>query len=239
MGLTFLIETDHKPLVPLLTTKYLDSLPPCLIHFRLRLACYSYTVQHVPGKLLYTADSLSRAPTVASPNSVIEEVEEFFVSSSVITTLPASTNRLRIYSQAQKQELMCEQIREFCILGWPCKEKISHKLKPYWNVRGSFTLCEDLLLFNSRIVVPKVLQQETLDKIHHGHQGIERCLLRMKYSVWWPGITSQLKQLIQNCGTCCKNARPRREPLLTTPLPEYPWQKIATDLLELHGVTIF
>ena len=58
----------------------------------------------------------------------------------------------------------------------------------------------------------------------------------MKYSVWWPGITSQLKQLIQNCGTCCKNARPRREPLLTTPLPEYPWQKIATDLFELHGV---
>ena len=49
-------------------------------------------------------------------------------------------------------------------------------------------------------------------------------------------MTSQLKQLIQNCGTCCKNARPRREPLLTTPLPKYPWQRIATDLFEFHGV---
>ena len=235
LGLAFLMETDHKPLVPLLTTKCLDSLPPRLIRFRLRLACFSYTVQQVPGKLLYTADALSRAPTVASPNSVIEEVEEF-VSSSVIAALPASKNRLRIYSQAQKKDLTFEQIREFCITGWPCKERISHKLKPYWNVRGSFTLCEGLLLFNSRIVVPKVLQRETLDKIHQGHQGIERCLLRMKYSVWWPGITSQLKQLIQNCGTCCKNARPRREPLLTTPFPEYPWQRITTDLFELHGV---
>ena len=235
IGPTFLIETDHKPLVPLLTTKFLDSLPPRLICFRLRLACFSYTVQHVPGKLLYTADALSRAPTVPSPNSVIEEVEEF-VSSSVIAALPASANWLRIYSQAQKQDLTYEQIREFCITEWPSKERISHELKPYWNIRGSFTLCEDLLLFNSRIVVPKVLQRKTLDKIHQGHQGIERCLLCIKYSVRWPGITSQLKQLIQNCGTCCKNARPRREFLLTTPLPEYPWQRIATDLFELHIV---
>ena len=55
LGLTFLIEMDYKPLVPLLTTKCLDPLPPRLI----RLACFSYTVQHVLGKLLYTADALS------------------------------------------------------------------------------------------------------------------------------------------------------------------------------------
>ena len=28
LGMKFLIETDHKPLVPLLGTKHLDSLPP-------------------------------------------------------------------------------------------------------------------------------------------------------------------------------------------------------------------
>lgn len=234
LGLTFTIETDHKPLVPLLGTKSLDSLPPRLIRFRLRLSCYSYTVQHVPGKLLYTADTLSRAPATASSGSVIEEVEEFVCAT--IAALPASPNRLNEYRQAQKRDSMCQQIREFSLAGWPSKERVSYQLKPYWKVRGSFTLCEDMLLFNSRIVVPKSLQQETLGKIHQGHQGVERCLLRTKCSVWWPGITSQLKQLIQNCPTCSRNARPRREPLLTTPLPEYPWQKVATDLFELRGV---
>ncbi len=38
LGKHFLIETDHKPFVPLLGTKPLDSLPPRVLRFRLRLA---------------------------------------------------------------------------------------------------------------------------------------------------------------------------------------------------------
>ena len=56
------IESDHKPLVPLLGSKYLDSLPPRMLRFRLRLMRFSYSIQYVPGKLLYTTDTLSRAP---------------------------------------------------------------------------------------------------------------------------------------------------------------------------------
>ena len=49
LGRKFLIETDHKPLIPLLNSKQLDSLPPRVLRFRLRLARYEYTVEHVPG----------------------------------------------------------------------------------------------------------------------------------------------------------------------------------------------
>ena len=233
LGLTFTVETDHKPLVPLLTTKSLNALPPRLIRFRLRLSCYSYTVQHVPGKLLYTADTLSRSPTSASFGPAVAEVEEFV--DSVVAALPASASRLMVYSQAQKQDSTCQQIREFCQTSWPSKERVNTHLKAFWKVRGSFTVCQDLLLYNSRIVVPRGLQRETLGKIHQGHQGLERCLLRIRSSVWWPGITSQLKQMIQNCPTCARNARPRKAPLLTTLLPEYPWQVVGTDLFEKDG----
>ena len=65
LGKEFLIETDHKPLVPLLGTKHLDSLPPRILRFRLRLARFDYSITHVPGKLLYIADTLSRAPSVS------------------------------------------------------------------------------------------------------------------------------------------------------------------------------
>ncbi len=60
LGRDFLIETDHKPLVPLLNTKQLDCLPPRILRFRLRLARYRYKVSHVPGTDLYTVDTLSR-----------------------------------------------------------------------------------------------------------------------------------------------------------------------------------
>ena len=47
LGMKFLIETDHKPLVPLLGTKHLDSLPPRVLRFRLRLARFDYSIVHV------------------------------------------------------------------------------------------------------------------------------------------------------------------------------------------------
>ena len=62
VGLKFHIETDHKPLVPLLGSKHLDTLPPRILRFWLRLARFDFTIQHVPGNLLRTADALSQAP---------------------------------------------------------------------------------------------------------------------------------------------------------------------------------
>ena len=58
LGKRFLIETDHKPLVPLLGLKHLDSLPPRILRFRLRLTRFDYTIEHIPGKYLYTAYTL-------------------------------------------------------------------------------------------------------------------------------------------------------------------------------------
>ena len=73
-GKTFTLETDHNPLVPLLSHKGLDSLPPRILRFRLRLMRYDYEIKHVPGKLLHTADALSRAPLkdTINPNELVQ-----------------------------------------------------------------------------------------------------------------------------------------------------------------------
>ena len=62
----FRIETDHKPLVPLLSTKLLNELPPRILRFMLRLMKYDFQIHHVPGKNLNTADTVSRAPTCSA-----------------------------------------------------------------------------------------------------------------------------------------------------------------------------
>ena len=64
LGKQFTVETDHKPLVPLLSSKQLDCLPPRILRFRLCLMRYHFAINHVLGKLMYTADTLSRAPKV-------------------------------------------------------------------------------------------------------------------------------------------------------------------------------
>lgn len=58
------LETDHKPLLPLLSSKSLDTIPPRILRFRLHLMRYSFTISHVPGKYftqqMYFLDHLCR-----------------------------------------------------------------------------------------------------------------------------------------------------------------------------------
>ena len=90
-------------------------------------------------------------------------------------------------------------------------------------------------MYDHRIVVPKSLQKETVQKIHAGHQGIERCRARIASSVWWPGVSQQIAQTVHQCTECAKNSTPNKESLMTSQLPEYPWQVVGTDLFEIDG----
>ena len=75
IGLKFHIETDHRPLVPLLSTRNLEDLPARVQQFRMRMTRFTYSVSHVPGKALFTADTLSRAPLVRPLNQEEEKLE--------------------------------------------------------------------------------------------------------------------------------------------------------------------
>lgn len=235
IGMKVLIETDHKPLIPLLGSKHLDDLPPRILRFRLRLARVDYSVVHVPGKLLYTADTLSRAPLAMANNDVELEEEVECLMEVAVCNLPASQQRLDEYANAQTTDPVCALVSKYCRYGWPDKNKVELNVKPYWKDRGDLTINGDLLLHGQRIVVPKSLQKETLQRIHEGHQGIQRCRLRAKCSVWWPGITTQIQHLVESCPICVRDHVPRHEPLMSTPLPDYPWQKVASDLFYLKG----
>lgn len=100
LGKVIQLETDHKPLVPLLGQKSLDLLPPRVLRFRLRLMRFQYTIQHVPGKSLYTADTLSRAP-LKDPSDTAAvscgETEQFV--QAIRAVLPASADRLEVYTK--------------------------------------------------------------------------------------------------------------------------------------------
>jgi len=52
IGLKFHIETDHKSLVPLLSIKNLNELPARVQCFWMRMIQFSYSISHIPGKIL-------------------------------------------------------------------------------------------------------------------------------------------------------------------------------------------
>jgi len=129
LGKPILLETDHKPLVPLLGNKRLDSLPPRVLCFRLRLMRFQYSINHVPGKTLYMADTLSRAPLSTTTDEITSNAERFM--QSVISAIPASKDYLDSYRTAQLQDPTCSKLIEFCNSGWPNSNTLRGDLSKY------------------------------------------------------------------------------------------------------------
>ena len=166
-----------------------------------------------------------------------EEVEALAVS--CIAQLPAGEAKLDEYRRSQAADPTCSAVTNFCKNGWPAKKETPTALMPYWKVRGELSVCGKLLLYQRRIVVPKDLQKEALEKVHAGHQGIHRCRLRARSAIWWPGLSRQIEETVKGCTSCAREFSPRKEPLLPSSLPDYPWQKVASDLFTLKGANYF
>ncbi|ETX01927.1 MAG: hypothetical protein ETSY2_36450 [Candidatus Entotheonella gemina] len=238
VGMEFHIQTDHKPLVPLFSSKHMEELPLRVQRFRMRMMRFQFTISHIPGKDLIIADALSRAP-VSTPTRADEALQQettLYVN-SVIDSLSAPEARLQEIKQHQEADEACQQIVQFCQSGWPVKSSLSPEVKPYFPLSAELSVENNLLLRGGRIVIPPPLRKTYLDKIHGSHLGITKCRERARQSVWWPGISKQLKELIQNCHKCLKAQKQRPQPLTPTPLPTLPWQKVASDLFEWKGAT--
>jgi len=112
--------------------------------------------------------------------------------------LPASTDSLKAYAQAQAKDHICSKLIEFCKLGWPTRNQFCREFKEYWSLQGNLILCDALLMYQTCIVVPPCMCQKTLEKIHHGHQGIQRSKLRVASSIWWPGVSKAVENFIHS-----------------------------------------
>ena len=67
---------------------------------------------------------------------------------------------------------------------------------------------------------------ETLHLIHEGHQGIEKCLLNSRESLFWPGISSEICQTIDKA-TCTVQ---RKLPSVPSKIPPPAWHILGTDM---------
>lgn len=159
MGLQFTLITDHKPLVPLLSTRGLDDLPPRILRFHLRLLRFSFTIVHVPGKNLVTADALSQAPLAGPPSAgdlQLEKEVEVFVD-CVVSHLPATDKRLEEIKLAQEMDVLCRKVVNQCATGWPEKGKLDPELRGYWQYRMDFNVVQ-----GERLVIPPQMRAEVL-----------------------------------------------------------------------------
>ena len=87
----FDIETDHKPLIPILNNKLMTEMSPRIQNMRMKLLRYAFTAHHVPGAKMEDADALSRAPhNKPSETDIMMEEETQCHLNEVIQQMPVS-----------------------------------------------------------------------------------------------------------------------------------------------------
>ena len=235
---SFKLFTDHKPFIPLLTTKTIDTAPlrcQCLL---IRMMRFNPEPVYVSGKQLVIADALSRKSQGVPRADDIELEEEVTAHVDAVRThWPASSEKQSALMKATDDNPTLRKIISYIMDGWPRHSStVGEDAAPYHSMKAELSVSNGLVIYRDRIVIPPAIRTDILERLHESHQGLTKCQARAQSCVWWPGITRDFTELVNNCMEC-REKRPtqRSEPLMPSELPERPWQSLAADLFELKN----
>ena len=227
------VETDHKPLEPIFM-KPLDATPKRLQRMLLRLQKYNLQVRYKKGKEMLLADTLSRAylPEV-NATEFARELEDI----DHRVWLPVTEDRWQQLKNAAADDPVQQKLREVIRSGWPeNRAQVPECVRPYFDVRDELTIQNELIFKGHQIVVPAVLRKELMEKTHASHIGIEGCTRRARDTLYWPRMTTEIKEYISKCDVCMTHRTSQgKEPILQHEFISRPWAKVAADLCEFDN----
>jgi hypothetical protein len=227
------VLSDHRPLETILK-KPLANAPRRLQGMAMRLQKYDVTIEYLKGKLMYLADTLSRAylptSTETGPQDGIEEV-------NMMQYLPISKDRLAAIKTATENDYACRALKEVILEGWPeSKQDMAPEVTPYFAYRDEMTVIDGIILRGERVVIPRDMRKTMKEKIHSSHLGITGCFRRARECLYWPNMAADIKDYISSCAICREvETKNSKETLMSHDIPDRPWSKVGTDLFSLRG----
>ena len=237
LGRHTLVETDHSPLEQIFK-KNIAEAPTRLQRMLLRCMRFDVEVKYRRGETILVADALSQVCLKGIRELGRQESESCAPGYSIhfITdeSCPISMDSVKsaVGKDPTMQQCTCSRT-PFIIDGQVIGSSVQRN---YWNISCDLVLEDGLILKGDRVVIPESLWAQVLEPTHTGHQGETKCLLLARQSVFWPGITSDIRQMVKNCELCNKHqpAQPKL-PAMQPDLPTRPWEKLRSDIFQFNG----
>ena len=198
-GRRFILQTDHKPLVIFGSKK---GLPVYTANRLLRwgtiLLNYNFKIEFLTSKNICHADSLSRLipkNTEVFEDSIIATLRtNCEIKNMIVNTVKELPVTLADIKRESREDEFIKSI----------KDKI-HNKDP--NVPEVFSLRDDVLLYNDRVVIPNRLQRKIHWDFHMGHPGKNRTKSLMHCYVYWPNMDRDIADMIESCKGCALAAK--------------------------------
>uniref|UniRef100_A0A2C9M696 Integrase zinc-binding domain-containing protein n=1 Tax=Biomphalaria glabrata TaxID=6526 RepID=A0A2C9M696_BIOGL len=183
------------------------------------------------------SDTLSRASLpVKHPSSDDSQVH------LTVDSLPVSDENMKIFQQATANDAFLRLLKDQILIGWPNTRneiKSPKQIRAYYGIKEELSERDGLLLKGERILVPKALQKEMLQRLYQGHLRCDRCLSTAKEVFFWPGMSKQIIDMVSSCEGCNEHQKSQqKEPMLPHDTPQLPRETIGADFFE-HSTYYF
>ena len=90
----------------------------------------------------------------------------------------------------------------------------------------TFSICDYVLMYTVRMVIPALLQKQILKDFHIIHSGMSRMKSLMRSFVFWPGI----ELLVKNCRGCALAEKSPPIKFESWPKTDVAWKRLHIDL---------
>ena len=225
-GHPFLLITDHKPLLDLLSEQKPTS-PQALARIRrwsLHLSMFEYTLQFRNTTAHANADALSRLPLPEVP-AVNQTPPELVLLADHLSNSPVTATQ--IHDQTRKDPQLAPVV-QFVQQGWPSSCREQDQLAPFFDKKTELSIHEGCLLWGSQVIVPTPCRESVLNELKEGLPGCTRMKGLARMYVWWPGITKDIESTVSHCSEC-------QQQQSTPPVaPLHPWAWLTRPWARLH-----
>ena len=224
-GMTFVLITDHRPLLGLFNEQRpIPAQASARIQrWALALAGYDYIIRHRSGDVHENCDALSRLPLrtqhakTPAPAEYVQLIEQLDDS-------PVTSSHIRNWTE---RDPVLSRVQRYVLTGWPESDQSTQQ---YHRVRDELSIHDGCIMRGCRIIVPEPGQATMLKVLHSSHSGVVKMKALARSYIWWPGIDVQIERIAQHYGQCEENARqPTRAPLCPWLFPQEPLSRVHLD----------
>lgn len=220
-GRKFKLQTDHKPLISIFGSK--KGIPTYSANRLQRwgtiLLNYDFSMEFLTSAKLGHADGLSRL----IPKSR-EPLEDTVVAS--------------LQSEKDYTQILCNTIKELPVtLKDIIREaeedsfikETKQKIQSDESAAEVYSMCNEVLLYRERVVIPATLRKKILKDFHTGHPGATRMKSLMRSYVYWKSMDTDIESMVKSCKGCALAAK--APPIQFSPWPkaDHPWSRIHVD----------
>lgn len=250
----FLVKTDNNPLTYVLGSAKLDATGH---RWLAALASFNFDIQYVPGPSNADADGLSRLPTATIDIASVQATchanfVPFAQCMGIETDDVFSSNNSTPFPQVSFSELRRAQNTDEVIGVWMTALRMKKPPQlsntPHFRQHGvmrrnwSKLYLQRGLMYREtngtqQLVLPKKYITTVCEALHDdcGHQGFDKTLALVQQRFFWPRMTVDIADWVENCGRCVRfKSKPDLAPLVGVHTTE-PLELVCTDFLKVDA----